>query len=100
MVYQGLISENIFSEKVFTVMLVYQPHLILLKEFFQILEYLHAANSIDIFAGDFNSDLLKASTNKLLDCLKEHIQIVNEVTHISGSRLDCAYLKNALLDEF
>ena len=55
--------------------------LILLKEFCQILEYLLAANPIDIIAGDFNSDLLKVSTNNLLDCLKEYFQIVNEVTH-------------------
>lgn len=53
----------------------------MLKEFFQILEYLLAANPIDIITGDFNSDLLKVSTNKLLDCLKEYFQIVNEVTH-------------------
>ena len=45
-----------FSETVFNVMLIYQPHSILLKEFCEILVYLFAANSIEVIAEDFNYD--------------------------------------------
>ena len=59
-------------------------------------QYLSAANSIDIIAGDFNYDLLKVSGNKLLDIFTDHVQVVNKPTHISGS---CLY-QEKLIEEF
>ena len=48
-----------------------------MQEVFQMLQYLLATNSVDIVAGDFNFDLLKASGNNLLlNHFMEHVQIV------------------------
>ena len=47
-------------------MLVYRKKAMSLDEFSIMLEYLHAVNSADIIAGDFNYDLSKASSIKLL----------------------------------
>ena len=63
------------------------------------LQYLLAAISIGIIAGDLNSDLLKVSQNKFLDIFTDHVQMVNKPTHISGSSIDHAYIKNALMEE-
>ena len=81
-------------------MLVYRKQSMHIREFFQILQYLLATNSIDIIAGDFNYDLLKVSQNKFLDIFTDHVQIVNKSTHISGSLIDHAYIKKALIEEF
>ena len=54
-----------------------------MQEFFQMLQYLLATNSIDIVAGDFNFDLLKVSENNLfLNHFTEHVQIVNKSAYI------------------
>ena len=68
-----------------------------MQEFFKMLEYLLATNSIDIVAGD----LLKVSENDLfLNHFAEHVQIVNKPTHISGSLIDNVYIKKTLMEEF
>ena len=46
------------------------------------LQYLQATISIDILAGDFNFDLLKASQNNFLDIFTGYFQMVNKPTHI------------------
>ena len=57
-----------------------------MQEFFQMLQYLLATNSVDIVAGDFNFDLLKVSENKLLlNHFMVHFPIVNTPTQIFGS---------------
>ena len=72
-----------------------------MQEFFQMLEYLLATNSIDIVAGDFNFDLLKVSENNLfLNHFTEHVQIVTKPAHISGSLIDHVYIKKTLVEEF
>ena len=43
-----------FTERVFTLMLVYRKTAMWLDEFYWTLEYLLAANSVDVIAGDFN----------------------------------------------
>ena len=58
-------KRHAFADRVFTLMLVYRKHSAQMQEFFQMLEYLLATNSIDIVAGDFNFDLLKVSENNL-----------------------------------
>ena len=81
-------------------MLLYRKQSMHIREFFQMLQYLLATHSIDIIAGDFNYDLLKVSQNKLLDIFTDHVQMVNKPTHISGSLIDHAYIKKALIEEF
>ena len=90
-----------FADRVFTLMLVYRKHSMQMQEFFQMLEYLLATNSIDIVAGDFNFDLLEVSKNNLFsNHFTEHVQIVNKPTHISGSLIDHVYIKKTLMEEF
>ena len=40
------------------------------------------------------------SENKLLDILTDHVQIINELPHISGSLVDHVYIKKSLMEEF
>ena len=58
-------KKNGFASRVFTLMLVYRKQSMYIQEFFQMLQYLLATNSIDI-AGNFNYDLSRVSQNKLL----------------------------------
>ena len=44
-------------------------------------------------------DLLKVFQNKFLDIFADHVQMVNNPTHISGSLTDHVYLKKALMEE-
>ena len=68
-------------------MLVYRKHSMQMQDFFQMLKYLLATNSVDIVASDFNFDLLKVSENNLLfSHFMEHVQILNKPMHISGHR--------------
>ena len=67
-----------------------------MQEFFQMLQYLPAKHSIDIIAGYFNYDLLKVSKKRFLDIFKDHAQIVNKPTRVSGSLLDHVYITKAL----
>ena len=71
-----------------------------MQEFFQVLQYLLATNSIDIILRDFNYDLLKVSQNKFLDIFTDNVQMLNKPTHISGSLIDHVYIKKALMEEF
>ena len=66
---------------------------------FQMLRYLVSTYSINIIARDFNYDLLKVLQNKFLDIFADHVQMVNNPTHISGSLTDHVYLKKALMEE-
>ena len=81
-------------------MLVYRKQFLGMQEFSQLMQYLLAANSIDIIAGDFNYDLLKVIENKLLDIFTDHVQMVNKPTHISGSLIYHVYIKKTLMEEF
>ena len=93
-------KKHAFARRVFTLMLVYRKHFMQMQEFFQMLEYLLATNSIDIVAGDFNFDLSKVSENNLfLNHFAEHVQIINKPTHISGSLIDHVYIKKSLMEE-
>ena len=51
-------KNNAFSDKVFSLMLVYRKESTQMQEFFQMLQYLVATCSIDIIVGDFNYNLL------------------------------------------
>ena len=64
-----------------------------MQKFSQLMQYLLAANSIDIIAGDFNYDVLKVIENKLLDIFTDHVQMINKPTHISGLLIDHVYIK-------
>ena len=48
------------------------------------MQYLLAANSLDIIAGDLNYDFFKMLENKPLDYFRDHHHTVNKPTHISG----------------
>ena len=75
-------------------MLVYRKHSMRMQEFFVMLQYFLATNSVDIVAGDFNFDFLKVSENNLLlNNFMEHVQIINKPTHISGLLRDHVYIK-------
>ena len=69
-----------------------------MEEFFQMLQYLVATYSIDVIAEDFNYDLLKVSVNKLLDIFRDHVQMLNKPTHISGPLT--IYIKKNLMEGF
>ena len=64
------------------------------------LQYVLATYSIDIIAGNFYYDLLKASKNELLDIFTHHVQMVNKPTHTSGSLIDHVYIKKTFMKEF
>ena len=81
-------------------MLLYWAHSVSSEQFCEILEYLLVLNSVDVIVGDFNYDLSKVSTNKILDHLRDCAQVVNEPTHISGSLIDHVCIKNTLLKDF
>lgn len=65
-----------------------------MQEFFHMLQYLLAANAIDVVTGDFNYDILKVLENNLVDNLKDHVQMVNE------SLMDYVYIKKVLMKKF
>ena len=78
-VYITTLWEYNFTNCAFTLILVYQTQVISLNEFYSMVWYLLAINS-DAIAGGFNYDLLKESSNKLLDPIIRHIYIVIEPT--------------------
>ena len=72
-----------------------------MEEFFKMLQYLQAINSIDIIAGNLISyDLLKVSEDTFLDIFTDHVEIINKPTHISGSLIDDVYIKKTLMEKF
>ena len=70
------------------------------QEFFQMLQYLVTTYCIDIIAGNFNYDLLKLSENKILDIFTDHVQTVDNPTHISRFSMDHIYIKKRFIEEF
>ena len=62
------------------------------------MQYLLAANSINIIAREFNYDLLKVTENKLLDIFTYHVQIVNKRVYISGYMIDHICIKKTLMN--
>ena len=93
-------KKHAFANRVFTLMLVYRKQFLGMQEFSELMQYLLAAHSIDIIAGDLNYDLLKVIENKLLYIFTDHVQMVNKTTHISGSLIDHVYIKKTLMEEF
>ena len=81
-------------------MLVYRKQSMQMQEFFHMLQYLLATNSIYIIAENFNYDLLKVSENKLLGIFKDHAQMANKVTHISEFLIDHIYIRKTMMTEF
>ena len=55
-------NKHPFADRVFTFMLVYRKQSMHMQEFFQMLQYLLATNSIDVIAGDYNYDFFKRVT--------------------------------------
>lgn len=49
------------------------------------LQYLLAKDSMNIKAGKFNYNLLKVSEKKLIDIFRDRVQMINKLTHKSGS---------------
>ena len=60
-----------------------------MQGFFQLLQYIIATNFIDMKVGGFSYDLFT-----------DHVQIVNELTYISESLMDDAFIKKMLMAEF
>ena len=44
--------------------------------------------------------IFQVSKNKLLDVFTDHIEMVNKLTHISGSLIDHVFIKKDLMEEF
>ena len=40
------------------------------------------------------------SERKFSDVFRDHVQIINKPTHMSGSLIDHVYIKEALMEEF
>ena len=80
-------------------MLVYRKQSIHMQELFEMLQYLLATYSTDLIAGCFNYDILNGSQNKCLDLFRDHVQMVNKPTYISGSLIDHVYNKTTLAEE-
>ena len=64
------------------------------------MQYLLATKSIDNIAGAFNYHLLKLLSNKFLDIFTAHFEMVNKLTHISGSLIDHVYITRTLMKLF
>lgn len=60
---------------------------LVMEEFFQLIQYLLVANSVDIKTVNVNSGLLNFTENKLLDACTDYVQTVNKPTHICGSHM-------------
>lgn len=80
-VYITTLWEYNFADCAFKLILLYQTQVISLNELYSMVWYLLAINP-DAIAGGFNYDLLKVSSNKLLDPIIRHIYIVIEPTLI------------------
>lgn len=50
-----------------------------MQEFFQMLQFLLAINSINVIVEEFNHDLSKVLENKLLGIFTNHGDIVNQI---------------------
>ena len=64
------------------------------------MQYLVATYFIYIIAEDFSYDLLQVSENKVLDIFTDHVQMINKLTHKSGSLIDHICIKKNLMEEF
>ena len=57
-------------------------------------------HTIDLVISDFNTDILNCTNINLQNFLSNYTLLVNDDTHISGSLLDHAYVKNKTLQKF
>lgn len=87
----SLRKEN-FAETVFTLMLVCGNQGMSFDDFCRLIKYLLPTTSSYVIAGDFNYDLLKIFSSKLLDHMRRYIQTVTEPRHISASPIDYVYV--------
>lgn len=56
--------------------------------------------SLEEFPEDFNYDLSKVLSDKLLDHMIGYKQVENKITHRSWTQIDYSHIKSALLEEF
>ena len=89
-----------FANGVFILMLICRKQSLGLQEFWQFMEYLLAANSINIIVENFNDNLLKVSENKILNIFTKNVQRINKPTNISRSLTDYGWWKKTLMEEF
>ena len=71
-----------------------------LDEFSRMLEYLLVAIFLDVIGGVFNYDLSKVPSNKLINHMIAHTQLLNEPIHISISQIDHFCKKECFEEEF
>ena len=69
----------------FILILIYRKKTHADSRIFQMLQYLLAKDSMNIKAGKFNYNLSKVSEKKLIDIFTDRVQMINKLTHKSGS---------------
>ena len=63
-----------------------------MQHFFQILQYILGANTIDIIAGDLNYNILQILGNKHKGIFTDNFQMANKPSDISGCLIDHIYM--------
>ena len=98
-------KRHAFSDRVFTLVLVYRKQYLGIQEFKTLNAKLtgtkfHICYSfIYIIVRHFNDDILKVSKNKFLDNLTDHVQILNKQAHVFESLIGHAYIKKTLMEK-
>lgn len=59
-----------------------------MQHFFQILQYILGANTIDIIAGDLNYNILQILENKHKGIFTDNFQMANKPSDISGCLIE------------
>ena len=88
------------TDHVFTLVLFYWKKAMSLDEFSRMLEYLLVAIFLDVIGGGFNYDLSKVPSNKLINHMIAHTQLLNEPIHISISQIDHFCKRECFEEEF
>ena len=85
-----------FAPSTWNILLLYRKKDLPIKQYLECLSYLVESRKIHVIVGDFN---LKPNV-ELRNILQQYEQLVVEPTHISGSLLDHAYIRQDVLDLF
>ena len=89
-----------FSNRAINMLVIYKNRAISLTQFCNWIGGFVRAHHVDIILGDFNINVLGKPVATLSSALKNFIQIVKELTHLSGSLIDHFYIHQDLLVYF
>ena len=89
-----------FTKNILRFLLLYHSPKSSVTLFFDRLrEILHLELHIDIILGDFNLNMFNDSYDALKNILSSYKFVINDVTHISSSLIDHAYISKSLLQK-